>query len=329
MVGIGRTILAVLLVAVFASACGLTVTTDNSRPAHTGGIVHSVLEDGALTLDLRTHPTRDDFGMDDSSFAFYGSADHPVRVVVLLPQRRIVFPEATISAATSPGGGENGVHRDHQPKFFTVVVYYPNAGAARADTLTKAPLLHLTTTDVETASLDDPAESAPEDWRSYRLLDTEHSADDLTRTVDYSFDLDVYHNEAVDTIKRGSIVDLDLRTTPMSRAALGFLPTYESADIAPDPGRALTLQLPSPAGRGQIPLAPDTPFSSTAGPDRQPQQSYVLLCAPPKTVRSRLLAVAAPLGLDRAEVGALNRAGSSDPRRKVRIIGTTSAFTTG
>ncbi len=327
-----------VVVALLIALCGCGISVTSSLSDHTGGIAVSQLKDNTLTLDLRTHPTRASFGMDDSSFAFYGSEDHPVRVLVHLPGRDVVFDRATVNAATGQPGGENGSHPEHQPTFFTVTVYYPDAAAARADTLAKAPDLHLGVADVETASVADPAESAPEDWRSYRLLYDEHSSDDPARTVDFFFDVDYYTNAAVEKIKHGSVVDLDLRTGP-SRAALGFRSGYDEADVRPDPGRALTVNLRSSAGVGRFILGAGTEIASgtsteraptpSAGHGSPPRYTSITSCQDPARLQAMLLSAAEPLGLDRTTVAALpQRQSSAASPRPIRLTGRTSTFET-
>ena len=301
-------------------------------------IAHSRLVDNTLHLDLRRHPTRDDLGMNPTTTsAGYGSTDHPIQAVVDLPGATLTFPRTDITFATSEAGGANDPNPAlHQPRFFTLYVHYRDRDAARVDALAKAPTLGLRPDQVD-AALGNPSGGyeeygVPDGWLSARL-GFYHGSSESTYTAFYYFDLDLFHNPVVDAIKKGDTVLLDLRVTP-SRATLGFFPDgFLGADISPDPGHRLTVDLRSPRGTARWRLSEgDSVSSSSTTTDGPPFATFVSTCDSPVRIRSALIDVADVVGLDRSRVRALpvSIPDDSEPRKSPKLIveGRTTSFRT-
>lgn len=301
-------------------------------------IAHSRLVGNTLHVDLRRHPTRDDLGMNPTTtFAGYGSTDQPIQAVVDLPRATLTFPRTDITFATSEAGGANDPSPAmHQPRFFTLYVHYPDRDAARADALAKAPALGLRPDQVD-AALDDPSGEhdeygVPDGWLSARL-GFYHGSTEATYTAFYYFDLDLFHNPVVDAIKKGDTVVLDLRAPP-SRATLGFFPDgFLNADISPDPGHRLTIDLRSARGTAEWRLSEGDPVSSSSTTtDGPPSATSVSTCDSPVRIRSALIGVADVIGLDRSHVRALpvSIPDDSEPRKGPELIveGHTTSFRT-
>ncbi|MPQ98746.1 hypothetical protein GB931_12610 [Modestobacter sp. I12A-02628] len=301
-------VIALLLAAVCLLSGGCSVVelrSGNNAPG-------SVLDGNRLSFDLTTRPTRADVGMTgDKNFKAYQRDEEDFAVTVQLPTGTLQIPARIVSIDTDGAGGVDAYgDGPREPKFFSINRKFAPGENVTASLLADAPLLGLDPADITrvtpglSASGNAPVPQAGvlygfvDDWLSAQVQ-LRSFADSVQ--VLYEFEVDVYHNPAIDRVLVDGRMPLDL-THPPDREALAFLPGYRDAYVNTRPGDVFTIDVTLPTGR--LTVTADGLSARATGPDGPPISAEVYENGTEAQTRQRLDAAATVLGIDPAEVTA-------------------------
>lgn len=328
-------LVAALVLATLLGACSVTVNQDSPDNDDTSAASRSLVQDGALTLDLTKRPTREGFGFaSDRNFRAYQrpAGGDMLRTTVRLPGGSFDTPAYLVQGASNTAGGASDDDYTHQPKYLDVLASYPSGEKALAAVSSHADLLGLDRARIgllegdlgtkATVSQSRVLTGLVDDWLSVEVVLTDQDEGEVQ--VQYEFNVDVYHNAATDRILHDGVVDLDLRTRP-TREDLGFLPSYRDADVNAEPSRSLMVRLRTAAGTARV--RTPTVSSSSAGPAGRPTATVIRSTLAPEQLRSDLLAQADALGLPAEEVRSLFRGGGAKDRTFQATCGTSCSMT--
>ena len=306
-------LVAALVFATLLGACSVTVNQD-SPDDDTTAASRSIVRDGALTLDLTKRPTREGLGFaPDRNFRAYQrpAGGDALRTTVRLPGGSLETPAFLVQGASNTAGGASDEDYTHQPKYLDVFASYPSGEKALAAVRSHADLLGLDTARIgqvegdlgtgATVAQSRVLTGLVDDWLSVEVVLTDQDEGEVQ--VQYEFNVDVYHNAAADKVLRDGTIGLDLRARP-TREDLGFLDTYQFADVKAEPAKTITARLSTTSGTAEVRTdSVSSSASSTSGP---PTSTMISTAAqPPEELRASLLAQADALGLPADRVRAL------------------------
>ncbi len=272
----------------------------------------SVLDGNRLSFDLTTRPTRADVGMTgERNFKAYQADEEDFAVTVQLPTGTLQIPAGIVSIDTDGAGGVDSYgDGPREPKFFSINRQFALGEDVTASLLADAPLLGLDPADITrvTPGLSVSGNApVPQAGVLYGFVDGWLSAQVQLRSfadsvqVLYEFEVDVYHNPAIDRVLVDGRMPLDL-TSPPDREALAFLPGYRSALVPTRPGDVFVIDVTLPTG--ELSWVADDLGAWATGPDGPPTSAEVHQFGSEAETRQRLEASAALLGIDPAEVTA-------------------------
>lgn len=233
-----------------ASSASSASSAPGGAGSHAPG---TAVHDGKLTVDLRQHaPSRADLGYPaGQNFVAYQSgfatADGaPIDTTLMLPAGTLRIPASVVSA---DGGNPLSVSDDpdhlRPPVDLVVNRTFGSLADARAALTADSATLGIGAAPSGGYEVGTDY-SAVHDWLS--LTVTMQAPDTAGHVVvQYAFNFGIYHNPVRDRIEHDGVVEIDLTKAP-SREDLGFLPTYSTMDLNPEPGRTLTVRMTLPGG---------------------------------------------------------------------------------
>lgn len=315
---------ATVCAALITGGCSVSVTNSNdspnasASPAASASGYPSIVHDHKATLDFTERPTRKSLGMPaGETFMAYQRVGPMFEVTVKLPTGTFTTPAFEFEGATNTGGGAGDEVKTHEPKYFNVAAKYPTGRDAVAAVLARAEPLGIHPEDVKrledvvgqngTVPQSRVVRGVLDDWLSVEVVLTDQPGTEVQ--VQYEFNIDVYHNEAVDKILRDGVLHLPLTHRP-TREELGFLPTYNSADVQPEPEKTMSVVLDTPEGPVQVPANSVTsgsgdPKSADDDPRgvRPPGTTMIYQTGTNAEIRRTLDRIAPVFGIDPDEIG--------------------------
>jgi hypothetical protein len=296
----------------------------------------SIVHDGAVTLDLRHVPTRDELGVpaghNDRAYQRAAGAP-PLSVQVLLPHGTL-RTSAFLVTASGDDYTPAGTAHERPPERIQVQRVFGSAAEA-ADSLTAdAALLGLDRAGLELllTRVDQGRPPAlPQhgtvtgfvrDWLSVTVDVIGH--EDPSVQVNYVFAIHRYHSPAIDKVVHGGVFGLDLTRRP-TREDLAMRDGYSRAELLPEPDSTLVARVRLPGGELSRPVSSATSASTGVGTDDPtgsgpPRYTQLVLEAMGAADAERTLRADAPLlGLDPRAVDVIfaGRAGSFVQRELV------------
>ena len=287
------------------------------------GAADSPLHDDHLTVDLRTKPSREDFGLHpDEDQASYerGIRSDGIETTVLLPTGTF-RTSAFLVTGSAPSTDEYRGSTPPDPNDLLVQRSFASAESAFASLRSDAPVLGISLDDLDLlfGNVADPRALAPgagvlnglvDDWLAL-WVDVTGSEEGETQ-VNYTFTIDRFHNDATDQAIHDGVFSLDLTRRP-SRADLTLRDGYVSADVEPAWNETLTIQLTLPSGfierqMGSIYAASEVGapvVDDPTGTGPPVTTSFYLATGSIAGLREEVLADAGALGIDPIEVDAV------------------------
>lgn len=290
-----------------------TSSGEGSSPAAGGSHAPgTAVHDGRITIDLRRPPSRADLGYPaGQNFVAYqqgfATSGGPIDVTLVLPAGTVRIPAYVVSA----DGGNPLVDDDpdHLRPPVDLVVNRTFGTLADAQAALAADAAVLGIAAAPPGGYQGGSDySVVRDWLSVTVTMQAPAADGHV-DVQYAFTFGVYHNPVRDRIEHDGVVALDLTRLP-SRADVGLLPTYSTADLNPEPGKTLAVRVALAGGVIQRQVATVTSTSdSKDAPDPRgvgmPRRtSFTTTATTMARLKADLLADAAVLGLSPAQIQA-------------------------
>ena len=252
-------------------------------------------------IDFTTRPTRQAMGLPagQGSVTYPKGNARPIDTTLRFPTGDVPVTLFEIDISTNSSMTDDP-DPSHEPKYFDLYQHFDNYADLDHLLHKYQDVLGISNEDLKTAGPEGTTimPGFVHDWLSLEV-EVRTSVNGGWNII-YDVAVDEFHNAAVDKVLHGSKLTLDLRHKP-TRADLGFLPTYDQANVWPTPGTAIEVTLITDHGTATIPMNTlMTSWSDGTGPQDMPTRSALSMSSTTAHVKAHIPAVCAAFGLDAA-----------------------------